>query len=159
MEIVTLIGSSRFRDAFVKEGSRLEKQGALVLCMSFFQHKDNIDVSDQERLVLEKVDKYRISLCNRVFVINCRMPYCVKCNTFRIPTFEKGSGKVNFCARKCLWEGMFKPYVGESTRKEITYAVENDKRVDFLLPQDWITEAKFSDEFMYQEFMVGAGEW
>lgn len=153
MEIITLIGSSRFRSAFVREGSRLEKQGNLVLCMTFFQHFDKIEVSDEERLILEKVDRYRISLCSRVFVINCRLPYCEKCNMFRIPEYKKGSGNqiFNYCKDKCEFTGMFKPYIGESTRKEITYAIEHDRRVDFLFPPDYVSEAKFDEEFSLAE--------
>lgn len=68
--IICLIGSSRFRRAFVLEGHRLETTGHLVLCMTFFQHSDNIDVSPEQREILRRVDRKRIDLSDEVCVIN-----------------------------------------------------------------------------------------
>jgi hypothetical protein len=68
--IICLIGSSRFRRAFVLEGHRLETTGHLVLCMTFFQHSDGIDVSPEHREILRKVDRKRIDLANEVRVLN-----------------------------------------------------------------------------------------
>jgi hypothetical protein len=68
--IICLIGSSRFRRSFVEEGHRLETTGHLVLCMTFFQHSDNIDVSPEHREILRKVDRKRIDLSDEVRVLN-----------------------------------------------------------------------------------------
>lgn len=139
MEIVTLVGSSRFKDRFHIEGARLEKQGNLVLMMSFFQHADTVRVSEEDRVKLRLVDRKRIDLCNWVFVINCRVPWCNLCENYRP------------CKCESKWEGLFRPYIGEDTKIEISYAYEKKKVVNYLFPIDYTTEAKFSDELCLTE--------
>jgi hypothetical protein len=75
-KICCLVGSSRFKTQFHELGERLEKQGWLVLMMAFFQHADNRPVSDDERMVLEVVDRRRIDMCRDVWVINPRVCVC-----------------------------------------------------------------------------------
>jgi hypothetical protein len=100
--IVCLIGSSKFKSKFHSVGELLEKNGHLVLMMSFFQHADAVYVSDEHRSVLEFVDRWRIRLSDVVVVIND-------------------------------WDGS-RYYIGDSTRKEIKYALSINKSLHYLYP-------------------------
>lgn len=67
---VCLVGSSRFKEKFHQIGESLEKQGVLVLMMSFFQHADNVPVSPEERAILRQVDERRIDHADEVWVVS-----------------------------------------------------------------------------------------
>src|SRR4051794_40919245 len=91
-EIVVLIGSSRFEDAFRREGERLEKSGVLVLAMTFFAHADGVNVSPHEREILRRVDRARIDLGDRVHVINCETHVCRVCNKACLTFYDPNGG-------------------------------------------------------------------
>lgn len=134
VEVVCLVGSSRFKEAFQREGERLEKAGCLVLAMSFFQHSDGVSVSDAEREVLERVDRKRIDMANEVLVLNCLRPRCKVCWAW----MDSGDPDEDCdCGRLPLYERrkrhIVEPYVGESTRKEIAYATAKGKPVRYLI--------------------------
>lgn len=137
--IVCLIGSSRFREEFVREAYRLETTGHLVLCMAFFQHSDGLEVSEEQREVLEQVDRFRIDLADEVLVIDRPMPRCPNCKTWcLVKRIHVGTMVEHRC--ECYrgwpcWKAIpreYAPYVGPSTAKEIDYAVSRGKPVQFL---------------------------
>jgi hypothetical protein len=119
---VALIGSSRFKETFQRVGHDLEISGCLVLCMSFFQHSDNIAVSDEDRRILEWVDKHRIDLADEVFVVNKELSCCIGC----------GKPSELIFSECCGQNSVKKPYIGESTQKEIDYATYKNKPVGYL---------------------------
>lgn len=132
---VCLVGSSRFRQEFVRQAYRLETSGHLVLCMAFFQHADHLEVSEEQRAVLEVVDRARIDLCHWVLVIDARALACKACGR----PLHRGfvSGKILrhphlVVSECCRSESEFVNYVGESTRKEIEYALSVGKPVKYL---------------------------
>lgn len=124
-KIVCLIGSSRFRDEFVKQGYRLETTGHLVLCMTFFAHTDNLPVSPEQRSILEDVDEFRIELCDEVLVIDANRPFCTRCEGW-----VEDSKADKCCSCGCNVE--LRPYIGESTVKEIHHATIHGKPVRYL---------------------------
>lgn len=130
IEIVTMIGSSRFRKAFVTEGAKLEKSGVLVLAMTFFSHSDGISVSKQEREILRKVDRYRIDLANRIHVINDMTRVCISCAKVCESIFEPKHGyNISICCGKLAH---FKPYIGEDTQYEIEYSTSKGKVITYM---------------------------
>lgn len=137
--IVCLVGSSRFKAEFCRVGELLEKQGVLVLAMTFFQHADGVPVSASERETLETVDRLRIDLADEVLVIDAPAIVCPACGE----VYPAGTDPdIWSChARKKSEPGLCStrfnavapvPYVGESTRREIAYAESLGKPVRYL---------------------------
>lgn len=140
-EIVCLIGSSKFKEIFQKEGERLEKTGHLVLAMTFFQHADGVEITEQERDILEIVDKFRIDLCDRVRVLNAIWIRCNRCKIWkdRIHTHVGVQWRAKCTCYKDYdplksipYESA--PYIGESTHREIDYATLIGKPIEYLHP-------------------------
>lgn len=130
-EIVALCGSSRFKDDFLIIGEALEKAGVLALMMSFFQHADAREVSPEERKVLEKVDRRRIDLVQEVWILDLPRGYCPHCATWieHEPYPSCGCNDQPPWWQRQNWQSL--PYIGESTRKEIKYALATGKPVRF----------------------------
>ncbi len=131
-KIVTLIGSSRFKDAFHEIGANLEKQGTLPLMMSFFQHADGVEISAEERETLRTVDRARIDLCHEVLVINCRRAFCSKCSQWldEGPGCECTNWRCNYGHQNEYYK--FLPYIGADTKYEIEYATSVGKPIEYL---------------------------
>lgn len=121
-----LVGSSRFKATFHEVAERLEKAGHLVLMMGFFQHADKRPVSDAERAVLERVDRHRLDLADEALVIDCPQPWCPACQMYCMEPWIENLTPC--CAAECER----RPYVGESTRREIAYAESIGKPVRYL---------------------------
>lgn len=69
-EIVCLCGSTRFKDEYRAENRRLTMQGKIVLSVGLFGHADNIDLSREEKEMLDELHKRKIDLADYVHVIN-----------------------------------------------------------------------------------------
>jgi hypothetical protein len=103
--IVTLCGSTRFKDEINAVNARLTMQGHIVISMGVFGHADMPDREDlwttgasPDKIMLDELHKRKIDLADSVFVVNVG------------------------------------GYVGESTRSEIDYAVAQGKPVEWLVP-------------------------
>jgi hypothetical protein len=99
-EIVTLCGSTRFKDAFLAEQKRLTLKGIIVISVGLFGHEE-LPAEQRERGnevkdMLDDLHLRKIDLSDRVHVINVG------------------------------------GYVGESTRREIEYAVERKVDVSYM---------------------------
>ena len=68
--IVTLCGSTKFKDEFMEEQKRLTLEGNIVISVGVFGHSDGdvltIDVKD----ILDDIHKSKIDLSDEIFVIN-----------------------------------------------------------------------------------------
>ena len=69
-EIVTLCGSTRFKDAFEKANKNLSLQGKIVLSVGCFTHADNIDISDEQKEMLDELHKRKIDMSDSIYVLN-----------------------------------------------------------------------------------------
>ena len=69
-EVVTLCGSSRFRDSFEQEQRRLTLEGRIVISLGFFEHPQGLDVSSQVQVDLGELHKRKIDLSQRIHVVN-----------------------------------------------------------------------------------------
>jgi hypothetical protein len=102
--VITLCGSTRFKDAFLEAQKRLTLEGNIVLTVGLFGHSgDNEvwegmseDTKTKTKLMLDDMHKRKIDMSDEIFVINV------------------GS------------------YIGESTRSEIEYALKTGKAVKYL---------------------------
>ncbi len=70
MRIVTLCGSSKFKKEFLEVEALLTIQGSVVLNLGIFPESDNVDFTSDQIAVFDEVHKYRLTMCDEVFVID-----------------------------------------------------------------------------------------
>ena len=105
--VITLCGSTRFKDAFMEAQKQLTLAGNIVISVGLFGHSGDSEVWEnmdegtltQTKIMLDDMHKRKIDMADGIFVIN------------------PGG------------------YIGESTRCEIAYAVEHGKTVEYLEKQ------------------------
>lgn len=102
--VVTLCGSTRFKDEFMKVQKRLTLEGNIVISVGLFSHsgdqevwKNMDDVTlTKTKEMLDDMHKRKIDMADSIFVINVG------------------------------------GYIGESTKSEIEYALSHGKEVIYL---------------------------
>ena len=105
-KVITLCGSTRFKDEFMEAQKRLTLEGNIVISVGLFGHSGDYEVwenMDEGTLtatkeMLDDMHKRKIDMADEIFVINVG------------------------------------GYIGESTRSEIEYAVIHGKTVKYLEP-------------------------
>jgi hypothetical protein len=70
-KIITLCGSTRFRNEFINEQKRLTLGGHIVISVALSGDQGDIEVlSDETRMMLDDMHKRKIDLADEIFVIN-----------------------------------------------------------------------------------------
>lgn len=70
-KIITLCGSTKFKDDFIKEQKRLTLDGYIVISVGLFGHSGDSEVLDYGvKLMLDEMHKAKIDLAYRIHVIN-----------------------------------------------------------------------------------------
>ncbi len=103
-KIITLCGSTKFKDDFMREQKRLSLAGNIVISVGLFGHSGDSEVWEQmdegtktkTKEMLDDMHKRKIDLSDEIFVIN-----------------KNG-------------------YIGESTKSEIAYALQTHKKVNYM---------------------------
>ena len=103
-KVITLCGSTKFKDEFLKAQKDLTLKGNIVISVGLFGHSGDFEVwenMDEGTLIktkemLDDMHKRKIDMSDEIFVIN-----------------------VN-------------GYIGDSTKSEIEYAIKTDKKVNYL---------------------------
>lgn len=104
--VITLCGSTRFKDYFIQAQKDLTLKGYIVISVGLFGHAGDQEVWENmdegtltaTKQMLDDMHKRKIDMAEGIFVINVG------------------------------------GYIGESTRSEIAYALAQGKRVDYLEP-------------------------
>lgn len=102
--VITLCGSTRFKEAFYAAQKKLTLEGNIVISVGLFGHSGDEEVWDgmdegtrgKTKEMLDDMHKRKIDMADEIFVINVG------------------------------------GYIGESTKSEIAYAEEHGKRVRYL---------------------------
>ena len=68
--IITLCGSTRFKDEFLKVQKDLTLAGHIVLSVGLFGHADNEELSTEDKIRLDNLHKEKINMSDAIFVIN-----------------------------------------------------------------------------------------
>ena len=105
-KVITLCGSTRFEDEFIKTQKRLTLEGNIVISVGLFGHSGDDEVWEgmpedtvtETKLMLDDMHKRKIDMADEIFVINVG------------------------------------DYIGSSTRSEIEYAKATGKTVSYLEP-------------------------
>ena len=103
-KVITLCGSTRFKDDFMRVQKELTLKGNIVISVGLFGHSGDDEVWDgmdegalsKTKEMLDDMQKRKIDMADEIFVINVG------------------------------------GYIGDSTRSEIEYAVKNGKKVNYL---------------------------
>jgi len=102
--VVTLCGSTRFKDEFLAVQKELTLKGNIVISVGLFGHSGDSEVWEnmdegtltKTKEMLDDMHKAKIDMADEIFVINVG------------------------------------GYIGESTRSEIEYAMQHGKKVSYL---------------------------
>ena len=106
-KVITLCGSTRFKDEFMEAQKRLTLQGNIVISVGLYGHAGDQEVWDgmdegtlsKTKEMLDDMHKRKIDMADAIYVIN------------------KGG------------------YIGDSTRSEIEYARKHGKEILYLEPR------------------------
>lgn len=90
-KIITLCGSIKFKDEFIKIQEKLTLDGNIVLTPNFFNNikKENID--EKTKKMLDEMHKQKIDMSDKIYVINAR-GYIGESTKSEIE-YAKGKGK------------------------------------------------------------------
>lgn len=70
-EVVTLCGSTKFKDEFIKIQKELTLKGCIVISVGLFGHSGDDEVwTEGTKEMLDDMHKRKIDMCDTVFVIN-----------------------------------------------------------------------------------------
>ena len=105
-KVVTLCGSTRFKDTFMETQKRLTLEGNIVISVGLFGHSGDQEVWEGKsedaitatKLMLDDMHKRKIDMADEIYVLNVG------------------------------------GYIGSSTRSEIEYAKAHNKPVHYLEP-------------------------
>lgn len=102
--VITLCGSTKFKEEFLKVQKELTLKGYIVISVGLFGHSGDSEVWEnmnegtltKTKEMLDDMHKRKIDMADEIFVINVG------------------------------------GYIGESTKSEIEYAKSNNKKVNYL---------------------------
>ena len=70
-KVITLCGSTRFKDAFMEVQKRLTLDGNIVISVGLFGHSGDDEVwADGTKEMLDDMHKRKIDMADEIFVIN-----------------------------------------------------------------------------------------
>lgn len=70
-KVITLCGSTKFKDEFIKVQKELTLKGSIVISVGLFGHSGDIEVwTDNTKQMLDDMHKAKIDLADEIFVIN-----------------------------------------------------------------------------------------
>jgi len=74
-EVVTLCGSTRFRDEFISEQRRLTLEGKIVISVGLFGHLEELNIGTDNsptevKIMLDELHKRKIDLSDSIHVID-----------------------------------------------------------------------------------------
>lgn len=69
--VVTLCGSTKFKDEFIEVQKSLTLQGYIVISVGLFGHSGDNEVwADKTKEMLDDMHKRKIDMCDEIFVVN-----------------------------------------------------------------------------------------
>lgn len=70
MKVITLCGSTRFKDEFDQMNSKLTLEGNIVFSCEVFGHSINREITEDEKRMLDEIHLKKIDMSDEIFVIN-----------------------------------------------------------------------------------------
>jgi hypothetical protein len=70
-KVITLCGSTKFKDEFIAVQKRLTLEGNIVISVGLFGHSGDDEVwSEDTKIMLDDMHKRKIDMADEIFVIN-----------------------------------------------------------------------------------------
>lgn len=70
-KVITLCGSTRFKDDFLREQKRLTLEGNIVISVGLFGHSGDNEVwTENTKEMLDDMHKRKIDMADEIFVVN-----------------------------------------------------------------------------------------
>ena len=69
-KIITLCGSIKFKEEFIKVQEKLTLKGNIILTPNFFNSMKKEDIKEETKEMLDKMHKQKIDMSDEIFVIN-----------------------------------------------------------------------------------------
>ena len=70
-KVITLCGSTKFKDEFIREQKRLSLEGNIVISVGLFGHSGDTEVfTEGVKEMLDDMHKRKIDMADEIFVIN-----------------------------------------------------------------------------------------
>ncbi len=70
-KVITLCGSTKFKDDFVREQKRLTLEGNIVISVGLFGHSGDNEVwTEHTKEMLDDMHKRKIDMADEIFVVN-----------------------------------------------------------------------------------------
>lgn len=134
--VVTLCGSTRFKQAFIEANFRETMAGRIVLSVGLYSHADAEVYApmEAEKETLDQLHFRKIDMSDEILVLDCLAQVCPKCRHVWVTRLtEHARMTVLGCSCGADIEDVPPaPYIGASTRNEIAYAKSLGKRVRYL---------------------------
>ena len=95
-KVITLCGSTKFKDEFLIEQKRLTLEGNIVISVGLFGHSDDDEVwTENIKKMLDDMHKRKIDMADEIFVIN-KNGYIGSSTKSEIEYALKTNKKVNY---------------------------------------------------------------
>ena len=131
--IVCLCGSTKFWREFQRAGLRETLAGKIVLSIGAASGTDDEHFGNMRKeeyasvkAMLDELHCRKVEMADEVLILDCLMPHCGHCGRW----YFTGDLLIR-CACGSYALSM-KPYIGESTSRELAHAVAKGKRIRFL---------------------------
>ncbi len=68
--LVTLCGSTKFKNEFERMNMKLTLEGKIVLTVGFYEHHEGVELTDEQLELLKNLHFEKIKMSDEIFVIN-----------------------------------------------------------------------------------------
>lgn len=68
--VITICGSSKFKDEILKAARDLTLQGHIVLAPAVFEHAEEEELSREDKVRLDNLHRQKINMSDMIFVVN-----------------------------------------------------------------------------------------
>ena len=91
-KIITLCGSTKYKDQFIDQQRRLTLEGYIVISVGMFGHADNEPITEEVKTMLDDMHFHKIDLADEILVIN--VGGYIGYSTNREIEYARSSGKL-----------------------------------------------------------------
>ncbi|WP_413303588.1 hypothetical protein AA0X95_26400 [Bacillus sp. 1P10SD] len=70
MKVITLCGSTKFKEQFEKANVYLTLQGNAVISLGFFEQSEGIEITKEQEELFAKIHLKKIDLADEIFIID-----------------------------------------------------------------------------------------
>ena len=93
--IITICGSTRFKNEMMEAAKNLTLDDHIVLMPTIFEHADNEELTQEQKIRLDNLHKMKINMSDAIFVVNVG-GYIGESTRREIAYAEKTGKKVNY---------------------------------------------------------------